>query len=163
MKYFHWIAIGFVAVVVVGAFFLIGSPAHQRLVRLDNNRLSDLQDIQYQVSNYFAAKDQLPAALADMNGFKSYTVPVDPETGASYEYIVKDSLRFQLCANFALSNIETEDGQSVPARDAFYGKGITSASWQHPAGRGCFDMTIENPVFDSEYPIVPSVTVKPVV
>lgn len=163
MKYFPWIAIAFVAATVIAAFFLVGSPANQRLVRFDERRLSDLQNIQYQISSYFAAKDILPTVLADMKGFESFSVPVDPESGASYEYVVKAPMQFQLCANFALASDEQANDSTVPRPAAPYGKEITSSNWQHPAGRGCFDITLEKPVSGSPYPVVPSVTVTPAV
>lgn len=138
----------FVAAAVVGALFLIGSPAHQRLIRLDERRLGHLQNIEYQISGYFAAKMKLPASLDEMNGFEGFLAPVDPESGAPYEYSVRDEMQFRLCANFSLAS-ETED----PAR---------SASWKHPAGRGCFDITLERSA-SSLKGIYPSVTVTPAV
>lgn len=145
MKYFPWIAIAFVAIVAVTAFFLIGSPAHQRLVRFDERRLSDLQSIRYEIPNYFETKGHLPATLADMKGSESFSsIPVDPETGTPYEYAVKGEMQFQLCASFALAS---DDGENAP-----YGKGPTSENWRHPAGRGCFDITLELPISGPKYP-----------
>ena len=166
MKYFPWIAIAFVAAAVIGAFFLVGSPANQRLARFDERRLNDLQSIRFQIARYFAAKDKLPATLADIKGLDDFVVPVDPESGASYEYVVKAPMQFQLCANFALASDKTGQSDASPFAKPLMpepGGDTRWESWQHPAGRGCFDVTLEKPVSDSQYPVVPSITVKPAV
>ncbi|OGY98619.1 MAG: hypothetical protein A2855_02095 [Candidatus Liptonbacteria bacterium RIFCSPHIGHO2_01_FULL_57_28] len=162
MKYFAWIAIGFVAIVVVAALFFVGSPAHQRQVRFDEERLRDLQSLQHQLAIYYGAKGNLPATLADMKGFEGFSVPLDPETRASYEYTVKNEMQFQLCAIFALAS--SEGGQDDLTRPlypkaAYYGA-PTSDSWKHSAGRACFDITLEKSL-PSTNQTYPAVIVKP--
>lgn len=162
MKYFPWIAIAFVAAALICAFFLIGSPAHQRLVRFDGRRLNDLQNLQYQISNYFAAKGKLPAALADLQGFDGSTIPLDPENGQLYEYTIKGPRNFQLCANFALTSEEGQGNRPFLTPDSPYIKEILPTNWRHPAGRGCFDLTLEESISDSAREFPSSITVKPV-
>jgi hypothetical protein len=158
MKYFVWGAIIFVAAAIVGAFFFIGSPAQQRLRRFDEFRISDLQNIQYQIASYHASKNRLPAALADLEGFQSFRVPVDPETGAEYEYSVQAPDKFRLCANFALAS---DSGDSPYASVPRPGWNEAKEIWEHPAGRGCFDLLLEKNSGDPAYP--PFITVKPAV
>jgi hypothetical protein len=157
MKYFSWIAIIFVAAAIVTGIFLVGSPMHQRLVRFDDRRLSDLQNIQYQVSNYFVSKGRLPASLEEMKGLNEFVVPTDPEDKA-YEYSVTGDMQFKLCATFSLPSEGQKDGRSA-IYESPYGKPAIS-NWDHAAGRDCFDLKLEKAPADTPmYP--PSISVTP--
>lgn len=149
-KYFAWVSAIVVLVSVIGSFFIIGSPATARLVQFDDQKISDLQVIQYQIVNYYQSKGVLPNSLLDLSdpiaGFKA---PVDQQTQASYEYIVKDSnsLSFELCANF---NKPSQDKYNRVAVPIYSGKGI-SENWDHLEGRVCFERQIDKqlyPLFD---------------
>jgi hypothetical protein len=128
---------------IIAGFFIVGTPAQARLARFDAQKVSDLQNIQSQVVNYWQAKRKLPAALTDLNNPLSYgMVPVDPETGAAYEYTATGALSFELCADFnAISRSNQAYPQPVetyPSRD----KAMVE-TWQHAAGHVCFDRTID--------------------
>src|SRR6185437_4343269 len=87
----------------VGAGFLIlGTPQHARLIRFDQAKISDLQNIQSEVLNYYQQKQALPASLADLTNSLSYfSVPTDAQTGQSYDYhITTPPYSFELCATF---------------------------------------------------------------
>ncbi len=137
-----WGSLAFVLIVIAGAFSIVGSPTTNRLRNLDNQRVSDLQTIQWQVVNYWQQKQKLPVDLSALNdpisGFKA---PVDPETGAAYTLKSVGSLGFQLCANFALENIAPGTNSSVKPYSEPYG--YVSENWQHAAGNVCFDRTID--------------------
>ncbi len=45
---------------VVAGFFIVGSPADIRLLRLDDQKQNDLSNIQWQVVNYWQLKEVLP-------------------------------------------------------------------------------------------------------
>ena len=82
-----------VVLAIVYSFMIMGSPMKQRDLRLDDRRVSDLQNIQYQVINYWQQKEELPKDLATLaNPLTGFSLPVDPEfeKGNSYEYFVKD-------------------------------------------------------------------------
>lgn len=129
-----------IAAVIVGGFFLAGSPANQRLVRFDQQRINDLQMIQQEVINYWQRKDALPATLDDLsNDINGYRPSKDPETQASYEYAVKSSLTFELCADFKTSS-EKNQRISEPMRP--YGDPYQQ-NWDHAQGRVCFTRTID--------------------
>src|SRR5581483_8672586 len=51
------------AVAIIAGFFLAGSPAQQRQVRFDEQRVSDMQQIQSQLINYWTQKSALPTSL----------------------------------------------------------------------------------------------------
>ena len=139
-RYVNWATALLVVLTVVSGFVIIGSPQSQRALRLDQQRVSDLQSLQSQIVYVYQQKNKLPASLADLNDQLSYfTVPVDPETRATYEYAAKGPLNFELCATFTTTS--TDQYGSVVARPAAYG--VTADKWQHAAGRACFERTID--------------------
>ncbi|MBX4215976.1 hypothetical protein KW797_03430, partial [Candidatus Parcubacteria bacterium] len=89
----HWFGIGAGVIVlasVVGGFFIIGSPTSQRLVRFDQEKTNDLQNIQWQVVSYWQTKQKLPGSLdALKDPISGQIIPVDKQTGAAYEYAAK--------------------------------------------------------------------------
>lgn len=151
---------------VVFSFMIMGSPAKQRLLRLDDMRMGDLQDIQYRVINYWQQKEKLPEKLSDLSDpISGFSLPVDPEfeKGNTYEYFVKDKLKFELCATFALPIPQgwveySNSGGVMPMMNYYYGKDVSVASraypnggvnesWEHEAGRTCFERTIDKDLY----------------
>lgn len=139
--------------VVVGGFFLIGSPAEQRQVRLDDQRVSDLSVIQNELTFHFQQKQTLPATLDELGtSLNGFVLPVDPVSGAAYEYtiikpgpdedITSSQPKFELCATFATESIglqgDVSGKRSYPMTPYAYGQ-----NWQHAAGRVCFERTID--------------------
>lgn len=144
--------IGLVAVVaaIVLGFVIVGSPGKQRALRFDSQRVSDLQNIQWQVINYWQRKEAMPAKLSDTSDLISgYVTPNDPETGQPYEYAVTGKTSFDLCATFSLPS------QDLKNRGAYYGgmggdyatdmpyPGPSQDIWKHGEGRACFKKTID--------------------
>jgi len=146
-KYFAWGSGLVILLAVIGAFFIVGSPMQARRMQFDNQRTGDLQNIQYQVVNYWQRKGQMPQNLTDLNdSISGYVAPSDPETNSPYEYSVKDSaaLRFELCATFNLdSNVNNPKTAPIPAM--YYGD--ISQNWNHKAGRVCFERTIDKQLY----------------
>ena len=134
-----------VVVSLVGAFFIIGSPKNARLAQLDQQRIGDLQSIQWQVVNYWQKKGQLPKMLADLNdSISGYVVPMDPQTQIPYEYIPSDNEAmpsFELCATFSLESSVQLGGKQMPAYPVY--DGVNSQNWDHPSGHACFKRTID--------------------
>ncbi len=144
-KYFAGISALVVLVGVVGAFFIVGSPMQARLMQLDQQRVNDLQNIQYQVVNYYQRKTTLPNSLADLNdSISGYINPTDPEK-KPYEYMVKDSakLMFELCATFSAASQNKTATKYMPA----YPAGDFSQNWDHATGRVCFERTIDKQLY----------------
>jgi len=132
---------------VVGAFFIVGSPIAARLIQFDQQKIYDLQGIQSQIINYWQRKETLPNSLLDLNDpVSNFKIPVDPQTGQSYEYKIiysTDSsvLKFELCAKFNKEGINQYDSMSIPV------KGFTADNWNHPAGYYCFQRTIDKELY----------------
>lgn len=125
--------------VVVAGFILAGSPFEQRRIRMDQERLNDLQNIQYQVIEYWIARGALPQSMNDLkNPLTGFVPPLDPETRAPYEYRVNAELRFSLCATFSTTSASAERLRGP----APYGREGMDF-WEHDSGTVCFDRTID--------------------
>ena len=156
-------AIIFFLALIVWSFMIMGSPQSQRDWRLDDRRVSDLQNIQYQVINYWQQKEKLPVALTDLtNPISGSSLPVDPEfnKGKVYEYTIKDKMSFELCATFSKEMPqgwqENNYGGVMPMYEKMTDVSISSAypypggandSWDHDAGRTCFTRTIDKDLY----------------
>lgn len=141
------IGVGALALVaVVSGFFIIGTPGQVRQLRYDEQKVSDLQGIQYQVVNFYQQKRTLPADLSELNDpLSGYVLPVDPETGAAYRYERTSDSSFSLCAAFNQPTPDTRGQGSYPSRDiAYTGAGMgMDENWQHQEGETCFARTID--------------------
>ncbi|MEA4910491.1 hypothetical protein SDC9_33242 [bioreactor metagenome] len=140
-------------------FKVMGSPATQRALRLDSRRVNDLQSVQWQVINYWQQKSVMPQKLEDLKDPLSYsTLPVDPEfeKGKTYEYNFKEGLTFELCADFSAPMpkgwVEDGGGKVMPmfadkmATSVAY-PGSSNESWDHEAGKTCFERTIDPEIY----------------
>lgn len=137
------IAVAVLAVAtIVAGFFIVGTPQQARLARFDVQKVNDLQNIQYQIINYYQAKQKLPGSITDLSSSLSYgPVPTDPQTGEPYAYQPGEGLSFKVCATFNAES-RVNYAQSVPTVPEGI-KGMTQDNWQHGAGQVCFDRTID--------------------
>ena len=143
------------------SFAILGSPMKQRQLRLDERRLGDLQNLQYQVINYWQQKEKLPATLQEMaDPISSYNLPVDPEfeKGKQYEYALKGPLSFELCATFSQpmpkgwreygsGPVMPYYGRDVAVSMPYPAGGGINESWDHGAGRTCFERKIDKDLY----------------
>lgn len=136
--------------VVIAGFFIIGTPKEMRMMRFDEQKVSDLQGIQYQIVNYWQQKQILPQSLEALaDPISGYMIPVDPETNLPYRYEATGKNSFTLCAIF---NQESPDMTGMGAYPSGgYGKDYAvsypgapmNENWQHGAGETCFERTID--------------------
>ena len=117
----------------------------ERAKKFDDQRVSDLTSIQYQVVNYFQKKGTLPIALGDLNDpLASFMVPTDPLTGDTYIYQSTGQDSFMLCATFAFpSRIQDSKTIMLAPTDSFQ-------TFTHDKGKVCFSRTIDTDL----YPII---------
>ena len=153
IRIFDWAVVAIVLVGIVAGFFIAGSPANQRLVRADEIRVGDLQNIQWQIINYWQRKESLPVSLNDLaDPISGFMVPRDSQPGQVYEYNVLGKLKFELCAVFSTTSIEGAQNQAqtkpVPVYDGRLG--YVSDVWWHNQGRVCFERTIDPQL----YPVI---------
>lgn len=129
-------AMGFVVAALVAGLVIAGTPQSQRLVRLDDRRIGDLSAIQWQIIQYWQAKNALPTNLEALNNeLSGFLVPTDPVTKMAYEYRVTGARSFELCATFATDTIGSQQSLAYPMEK--------NESWEHGAERTCFERTID--------------------
>ncbi len=140
-----WGAAAAIACAIAAGFFIMGSPMSVRLYRFDEQKVNDLQGLQWQIVNYWQQKENIPASLAELSDpLANYIPPVDPQSGQPYEYTGTGAMSFRLCATF---NAETQPGASTYAVPAVpigvKGSSAQIDNWYHTAGHVCFDRTID--------------------
>jgi len=152
-KYFAWGTVAAVLFAIASGFFIVGSPAQQRLIRFDDQRVSDLQNLQSQIINHWTQKQILPATLDELtDSISGFVPPLDPSTNQPYSYQVVTPLSFNLCATFALPSLDKKFGKQTgatsnyPTPVAIQNNGYFGGfdlNWSHDAGRKCFERTID--------------------
>lgn len=138
------------AAIVVG-FVAVGSPAKQRAIRFDNERINNLSSIQWQIINYWQRKGGLPGALNDLNdSLSASTLPTDPQSEEAYGYTKTGVHNFELCADFSLPTQDTQGRGSYIGVGGGYDVSYPypyppngNDNWKHDAGRQCFKRTID--------------------
>jgi hypothetical protein len=140
MRIFVYATVAIVTAVILFGFYMAGSPQAERMRRFDETRVQSLQQLQYQITNYWQAKQKLPGSLGDLvDSINLTSLPKDPVTGAEYEYRATGATSFELCAVFqAASDNSLQDSKSYPV--GMYGE---DAGFTHGAGRTCFQRTID--------------------
>jgi len=119
------VVLGVLAVIVVG-LRIVGSPAAQRVRRLDERRVSDLQTIAYAVDAYWMQNQTLPRSVDELTPATRVTIQArDPVQSVPYVYRAGDGNRYELCATF-------EGDTTAETPPAF---------WRHPTGQHCFQLT----------------------
>lgn len=140
------ILIGIIALAaIVTGFIAVGTPATQRELAFDTQRISDLSNIQSQVILYWQRNNNLPNNLFGIFG-QYVNIPVDPDTKASYVYNVKGEMNFELCATFSLSSDVEASQETYPDYGVVSG---STQSWTHPAGYFCFERTVDPSLYPS--------------
>ena len=115
-------SIAVVAIAIAIGLYLSGSPGEQRLRRLDERRVADLQQLASAIQVYHRQTGQLPPDLERLvDGRRLSSLPRDPVTDAPYELRITADERFELCAEFSRASV-------AERADDF---------WSHGPGRKC--------------------------
>jgi hypothetical protein len=111
---FGWAATIAVVTIVILGFTGTGGPWHQRVLSVDERRVTDLRTTATRLSEIYAKNKALPGSLPS-------GTDVDPTTQKPYTYTPLGGSRFELCATF--------DEEDITGTDLF---------WRHPAGPKCY-------------------------
>jgi hypothetical protein len=112
-----------VAAAVATGIVLMGPPSEERMRRLDERRVEDLQQMSRSVYLYNTRHQRLPVSLTELSAEPGLTLQSrDPVTGDTYGYSTLDAARYELCAIF--------DRESTEKRAEIF--------WSHGSGRHCF-------------------------
>ncbi len=147
-----WLVRGAIAVVafsILFGFFVVGSPFTERAKRFDERRVQNLQTLQYEIINFWQAKETLPASLDELrDDIRGFVPPQDPKTNEAYPYRVISEQQFELCATFNTSN--KESASSVNKRIPVItpdGYAPYVETWLHEPGEMCFTRTIDSDLY----------------
>jgi hypothetical protein len=112
---------------VVASLMLLGSPAEQRLLRLDEQRVAELGQLGRAVLSRWEDERRLPDTAGELVDGRALTgLPTDPATHAPYEYRITGPRQFEVCATF------DRPSRSEPVGDF----------WFHEAGHRCFKFDV---------------------
>ena len=121
------VSIAAVAAAIAAGLMITGSPAEQRLRRLDEQRVNELTQLANMAQRRFDREARLPAAAEDLVDGRFMTrLPTDPTTGEPYEYRVTGPRQYEVCATF-----------DRPSRDE-----LAYDFWFHEAGHRCFSFSV---------------------
>jgi hypothetical protein len=116
-----------VALGLVLAFLVIGPPSHARLVALDQQRITDLDNIATGMHDRFGGTTGgIPKRLP--NGLQMR----DPATGRPYEFQKIGAKNYMLCARFSLA----AESEAIEQQSPF------PRNWPHGAGRTCYTFNV---------------------
>jgi type II secretory pathway pseudopilin PulG len=113
-----------VAAVVAGGLYMLGSPGEERVRKMDERRLGDLQRLRLAIDLYRTRHGRLPASIDELSREAGTGIYAgDSATGQPYEYGTKGANVYELCAVF-----------QQPSTGA-------AGFWSHGGGRQCFQVT----------------------
>jgi hypothetical protein len=116
---------------IIAGLAVVGSPAHQRALRLDTLRTGNLGMLSARVYGYWASHKQLPATLDQLG--PGAMIPVDPVSGRPYGYSVTGASTYKLCAHFDAA----WEPEGNPSNGFIPGN---ASRWSHPQGDHCFEL-----------------------
>ena len=107
---------GIIIISIVWGFAVLGSPRTQRLIKYDEQKISDLQNINNQITNYYSSKGTLPNTLTEMANGSYYITQTDAQNGKPYEYAKTSGTTYNLCAEFnkASDDKNVNGGKTYP-------------------------------------------------
>lgn len=119
-----------VAITVVAAIMVMGTPGAQRQLRQDERRVRDLDSLRDDVEAWAKQRGELPPDLATLERRPGVRLRVtDPFTGEPYRYEPIDARRYRLCATFQTDTAQLRDNAWI------------DKAWRHPSGPYCFELT----------------------
>ncbi len=134
-KIYRIVAAVIVVASIVWGFAVLGSPRTQRLYKYDEQKVSDLSNIQSAIENFYSTKGVLPQNLQEVQAMSYYIELNDKETNKPYEYQKTGDLSYQVCAVF---NKDSKDSAAGTPKFTYYG----GMSWEHGTGAHCFNREI---------------------
>jgi len=131
-----------ILIVFISSLFIVESPMQTRLRKIDQEVIRDFNKIDGQINIFYNDAGKLPKNLEEIIEESNYIIEDDvkhPVTEKAYDYKILDDKKYELCAEFNLSNKDTDD------RD----KGYYEDIWKYDAGYQCISQKIfSNKVID---------------
>ncbi len=114
---FGWTVTAAVVLAIVLGFTGVGTPAYERSLSLDEQRVSDLRTIAGAMTDTYRTTKRLPKVLPG-----AQRATVDPVTRKPYTYVPSEGSHYKLCTVFDTPSIRTSG----------------SPFWQHASGQSCY-------------------------
>lgn len=128
-----------VLAVIVAGFFHTETPSEVREKRIDDEQINALQNMQWQIIEYYNIYGALPETLDE--AFEGLKVPVATDERDPYEYRITEN-GFELCATFA--HPTPESSPYALERSVIEPGGVVKNpyNWNHGDGSWCFERVI---------------------
>jgi len=127
-----------VVLALVFGFMHTEAPAEVREMRIDDNQITDLQDMQWRIEEYYRVNETLPESINDL--YVATNAPIASEGRKAYEYNKTAEGAFELCAEFYG---ESKRQESIARPITLEGELIKNPyNWDHPAGWYCFERVV---------------------
>ncbi|MDD5721544.1 MAG: DUF5671 domain-containing protein [Candidatus Pacebacteria bacterium] len=135
-----------IVVCIIWGFAVLGSPRTQQLLKYDEQKVNDLQNIEGSIGNFYATKGVLPNNFDELLAENYYINTIDSQTQKPYEYEKTNKVTYNLCAEFnrEITKTDIKGGQLM-----VYG----GNTWIHGAGRFCFNKTINPNLYSKPMPV----------
>lgn len=141
MKVVSIAAVLLVVLVVISGFWFSDSPFDKRSIRIDQERIQDLNNLQSAIYEDWRATGSLPSSLEEISSpWFSEDTFYDPITGEMYGYNVLDERNFELCATF---DTESSDHLGYYHPRPYPGGDVLSNNWNHTIGMNCFERFVQ--------------------
>lgn len=117
---------------IIWSITMLGTPSKTRMVKLDEQKLQDIQNLKYNIQSYVQSRNKLPSKLEDLDEKSSI---IDKETRNVYEYYPLSFsgnssptvFDYRICTTFVLAS-----NKPTPENSYF---------WRaHQEGYQCFDI-----------------------
>lgn len=120
---------------------VIDSPNTKRQQQIDQQQVSDLQDMQRAIIHYLVREERLPAGIGA--AYDGQVAPSAPEGRSAYRYELTLE-GFNLCAEFKTDTTADDFSPLFPYETNRYGPAVLNRDdWRHPAGMYCFERPVQ--------------------
>ncbi|HUF66984.1 MAG TPA: hypothetical protein VMM17_13495 [Gemmatimonadaceae bacterium] len=125
------VLIAVVAIAIIAGLYVLGSPAEQRLRRMDEVRTQELIATSYALDAYWRRNQQLPASLDELlQDRDASAILAGIDVIATQGYKPRGPATYELCASF---NRPSSEPGEVPG----------GPFWSHGEGTQCFVLEVE--------------------
>ena len=134
---FGGVTILVVLVSIAFGYLSIDPPSEVRERRIDQQQITDLQDMQWRIEDHYRVNGILPESIAPL--YISTTRPEAPEDRAMYQYTVTGATTYELCATFAYASTRADMSYARPLYEN--PELAMNSNWEHEMGEACFERT----------------------
>ena len=147
IRIYFYASLAAVIAVFITAIFVVESPTETRNRRQDEAVLSNFSQIDSAINSYYVEQNVLPenlSVLADEYPYITGDTLKNPATDEMFNYNIKATSTYELCANFLTSNKEADSRDFFPSKDL----------WPHDAGYQCLEQKVRQDLINGIKPVI---------